>query len=64
MLIGSDDRKFCFYCGGGLKDWLRIDDPWKEQAAWFPLGVYVSYIMGKLKFMNVRNYGTLIEKEW
>jgi len=33
MLIGSQNRTVCFHCGGGLKDWLPTDDPWKEHAA-------------------------------
>jgi len=46
ILLGSNDRTLCFHCGGVLKDWLPTDDPWEEYAAWFPLCVYVRYIMG------------------
>ena len=49
IFLGSEDRTLCFHCGGGLKNWLRTDDPWEEHAAWFPLCVYVTYIMDTAK---------------
>lgn len=32
---GKDDETVCYYCGGGLKEWSDIDDPWKVHAQWF-----------------------------
>ncbi|XP_018331060.1 death-associated inhibitor of apoptosis 1 [Agrilus planipennis] len=29
------DQTICFYCGGGLKDWVPCDDPWEQHAKWF-----------------------------
>ncbi len=26
----------CFSCKGGLKDWVKNDDPWLEHAVWYP----------------------------
>ncbi|XP_078660195.1 baculoviral IAP repeat-containing protein 8-like [Branchiostoma floridae x Branchiostoma belcheri] len=30
-----DDQVRCFWCDGGLKDWLAGDDPWTEHARWY-----------------------------
>ena len=35
--LGDGDRKKCWYCNGGLKNWERFDDPWIEHAKWLPL---------------------------
>ncbi|KAJ8922020.1 hypothetical protein NQ315_008659 [Exocentrus adspersus] len=32
---GVGDHVMCFYCGGGLKDWVESDDPWEQHALWF-----------------------------
>ena len=37
----SYERVICFYCGGGLKNWESNDNPWYENAKWFPLCEYV-----------------------
>ncbi|KAL3279757.1 hypothetical protein HHI36_017265 [Cryptolaemus montrouzieri] len=34
--LGVGDQTLCFYCGGGLKDWVEEDDPWEQHALWFP----------------------------
>ncbi|KAK9871332.1 hypothetical protein WA026_011599, partial [Henosepilachna vigintioctopunctata] len=34
--LGIGDQTLCFYCGGGLKDWVEEDDPWEQHALWFP----------------------------
>lgn len=33
---GYGDYARCFFCGGGLRNWDRSDDPWTEHARWFP----------------------------
>uniref|UniRef100_A0A8C4N9R2 RING-type E3 ubiquitin transferase n=1 Tax=Equus asinus asinus TaxID=83772 RepID=A0A8C4N9R2_EQUAS len=33
---GWQDKVRCFFCHGGLQSWERGDDPWTEQAKWFP----------------------------
>ena len=46
QFTGSGDRTVCFFCGGGLMDWLESDDPWTEHAKWFPFCVYVRFVKG------------------
>ncbi|XP_048769072.2 baculoviral IAP repeat-containing protein 2-like isoform X2 [Ostrea edulis] len=36
LYAGYGDYTRCFYCGGGLRNWEREDDPWTEHARWFP----------------------------
>ncbi|XP_053564847.1 baculoviral IAP repeat-containing protein 7 isoform X2 [Bombina bombina] len=33
---GHTDNVKCFHCDGGLRNWERGDDPWREHARWFP----------------------------
>lgn len=43
---GTGDQTLCFYCGGGLKDWLESDDPWEQHALWFSKCAYVNLKKG------------------
>jgi len=43
---GTADQVKCFYCSGGLKNWVASDDPWTEHAKWFPFCNHVSLIKG------------------
>lgn len=36
IISGYGDYARCFFCGGGLRNWDRSDDPWTEHARWFP----------------------------
>lgn len=36
FFTGTGDLVRCFYCGGGLRNWDKFDDPWKEHKRWFP----------------------------
>lgn len=45
---GFGDQTLCFYCGGGLKDWERNDDPWEQHAKWFPKCSYLLMRKGPL----------------
>ena len=38
--LGEWDRVKCWYCNGGLQNWERDNNPWKEHAKWFPLCEY------------------------
>lgn len=38
---GREDETICYYCGGGLKDWIDTDGPWEEHARWFGRCPYV-----------------------
>lgn len=39
--IGDQDRTKCWFCDGGLKDYLPDDDPWVEHAKYFPQCEYL-----------------------
>lgn len=43
---GYSDCCRCFYCGGGLKSWVKDDDPWIEHARWFKECPYVKTCKG------------------
>jgi len=62
MLIGSHDRTVCLHCGGGLKDWLPIDDPCTEHAAWFPVCDYVRFINGQTYIRDCQYLRTLTNR--
>lgn len=53
----STDHVFCFYCGGGLRNWRRGGDPWVEHARWYPKCVFVRNVKG-YDFINE------IQKQW
>ena len=40
---GRPGETLCFHCGGGLKDWIRTDDPWYEHNNWFPHCVFITF---------------------
>ncbi|KAF5295946.1 hypothetical protein FQA39_LY12718 [Lamprigera yunnana] len=48
---GHGDQVRCFYCDGGLRHWLRLDDPWSEHAKWFPKCGFVLLVKGQ-EFIN------------
>ncbi|XP_008552293.3 baculoviral IAP repeat-containing protein 7-B-like [Microplitis demolitor] len=35
LYANCNDQTLCFHCGGGLKYWIKEDDPWVEHAKWF-----------------------------
>lgn len=45
--LGIDDEVRCFYCDGGLRFWLKEDDPFFEHARYFPKCAYVQLVKGK-----------------
>jgi hypothetical protein len=45
-LKGHDDFVRCFYCGGGLRNWERGDNPWVEHTRFFPRCPYVRQCRG------------------
>ncbi|KDR11283.1 Apoptosis inhibitor 3 [Zootermopsis nevadensis] len=44
---GKGDQTVCFICGGRLKDWEEMDDPWVEHAVLFPKCMYVVLNKGR-----------------
>lgn len=43
---GKGDQTVCFYCDGGLKDWVVDDVPWEQHALWFDRCAYVQLCKG------------------
>lgn len=41
---GEGDRVRCFFCGGGLRDWLPDDIPLKEHQKLFPKCGYLELV--------------------
>lgn len=39
--MGCKDYVKCFFCGGGLWNWEREDDPWTEHTKWFPKCIFL-----------------------
>lgn len=57
--LGSGDEVRCFYCDGGLRNWLQNDDPWFEHTRWFPKCPFVMLVKGstyiKVIFLQYTN---------
>lgn len=49
--VDKGDRVVCFYCGLGLKDWEKHDDPYEEHAKWSPNCEYLIQKKGQ-EFVN------------
>ncbi|XP_048766151.2 baculoviral IAP repeat-containing protein 7-A-like [Ostrea edulis] len=43
---GNGDNVRCFFCGNGLENWEKEDDPWVEHAHWFPKCVFLLQCKG------------------
>lgn len=55
---GNEDEVRCFYCDGGLRFWLKNDDPWSEHARWFPLCQFVQLVKGEGFIKNIQEEAT------
>jgi hypothetical protein len=51
--LGIADEVRCFYCDGGLRNWLQSDDPWFEHTRWFPKCPFVTLVKGST-YIKVR----------
>lgn len=51
---GLSDHVRCFYCGNGLRNWEKDDDPWQEHARWYPECNYVIVKKGQEFIEKVR----------
>jgi baculoviral IAP repeat-containing protein 2/3 len=51
--LGIGDEVRCFYCDGGLRNWLQNDDPWFEHTRWFPKCPFVTLVKGSTYIKNV-----------
>lgn len=54
FFAGMEDCVRCFYCGIGLKNWTKDDDPWVEHARWSKNCQYVIDIKGQ-EFIDLVN---------
>ncbi|KAH7931583.1 hypothetical protein HPB51_029803 [Rhipicephalus microplus] len=55
--INYKDFTRCYYCDGGLCDWMDTDDPWEEHACVYPSCEFVLQQKGK-------EYIDLCRKRW
>lgn len=46
-LPGPSDLCRCFFCGGGVREWLPEDDPWIEHAKFYPHCEHVKSVKGE-----------------
>ncbi|XP_069128974.1 baculoviral IAP repeat-containing protein 7-like isoform X2 [Argopecten irradians] len=51
---GHSDCTRCFFCGGGLRNWMPGDDPWTEHARWFPQCTFLLQNKGGDFVRNIR----------
>ncbi|XP_063819208.1 baculoviral IAP repeat-containing protein 7 [Pseudophryne corroboree] len=52
---GNRDNVKCFHCDGGLRNWERGDDPWREHAKWFPRCEFLIQSMGPAYIRSVQD---------
>lgn len=55
VFTGVGDSVRCFFCGGGLRNWDRDDDPWLEHATWYPECVFLILRKGAEYVRRVSN---------
>ena len=62
---GKEDDTICYYCGGGIRDWVEDDDPWEVHASCFTYCPFIYVMKGKeyvdkcLSSMKVSSTGRL-----
>jgi baculoviral IAP repeat-containing protein 7/8 len=52
---GYGDATICFYCGCGLKKWLKDDDPYIEHAKWNRCCEYLRVVKRQAYINDVHN---------
>ena len=57
---GTADCVRCFYCNGGLREWLKNDCPWTEHARYYPHCPHVRQCKGDEFVRTVQRKGTEI----
>ncbi|XP_057335009.1 death-associated inhibitor of apoptosis 1-like [Microplitis mediator] len=64
LYTNCNDQTLCFHCGGGLKYWIREDDPWVEHAKWFNKCYWVWAMKGQTFIDRVQEQmGVLVAGE-
>lgn len=51
--LGIADEVRCFYCDGGLRNWLQNDNPWFEHTRWFPKCPFIKLVKGSSYIRSV-----------
>lgn len=46
-LLGKEDGVNCYFCNGGLVNWLPGDDPVIEHARWYPECIFIARTQGR-----------------
>ena len=53
-ILGTADCVRCYYCNGGLREWLKNDCPWTEHARYYPHCPHVRQCKGDEFVRRVR----------
>lgn len=53
VFTGIGDSVRCFYCGGGLREFVNGDDPWIEHVKWYQNCPYILLVKGQSFINNV-----------
>ncbi|CAC5397778.1 BIRC7_8 [Mytilus coruscus] len=59
---GTGDLVRCFYCGGGLRNWDRSDDPWTEHKRWFPKCDFLNKFSDREQIKSENNVSAQYER--
>lgn len=57
--LGTNDKVACFYCGIGLHEWQKDDDPWIEHALYSNKCLFL--LLNKSQAKNLRS--TIVEEK-
>ena len=60
---GKGDQVRCYQCGGGIHNWLAVDNPWIEHAKFYPACEYLLLVKSKNFIDNVQNNNKIGGKE-
>ncbi|KAM9070808.1 baculoviral IAP repeat-containing protein 7 isoform 1-T1 [Sarcophilus harrisii] len=58
---GQHDHVKCYYCDGGLRNWDRGDDPWREHAKWFPRCEFLLQSRGRAYVSSIQESSSLLD---
>ena len=61
--FGRGDKVMCYYCSGGIHNWLQEDDAWIEHAKHYPNCAYLNLIKSRNYINNVQKNVSEREKQ-